>query len=756
MAIRARYTRLPVSIRVLSPLLLTFVSLWTAGTVGFGYFARNNLEQSAQKEILDLGSLLQESFKQRQESLKLKTRLVSEEKEVVNAVASGDRTLLLRKVLPLQAALKLDLIRIIGADGQILISSQLGTLGQITLEDASLNLAAKSGLELSGFVLAKNMAPSSMVELTSIKSSQKVLAGLVEGIAIDDTLLQSIRGNTSIDLVTFDRDRVTAATLPLDRDRAWQFPPADEPPTKIKIGSAEYLIKTVELQSFDQVTLKIVVLKSTNEIEKAGRQMWFVVGGFGLLGSILIVVATIGGFQITQSLSRRIKRLTKVAEELATGNLAIRIAVDAQDEVGILAEGFNSMAEQLTSRDQQLSQQLQKIEDTNEELTRSNRLKDEFLSTMSHELRTPLNAVLGMTELLQEEILGDINEEQLDALQTIESSGNHLLSLINDILDLSMIESGHLKLNCTSTAIAKICQSSIAFIQPQASQKQIQISVEIAPNLPNLMLDERRILQVLINLLNNAVKFTPENGSVSLVMTHEPPVQNTNQSSIRITVIDTGIGIAPENLNKLFQRFVQIDSALNRKYEGTGLGLALVKRIVALHGGTVEVSSELGTGSRFTVALPCDEFPQPSPEPLAQAPLRLNPKSEKPSMRSHLILLAEDHQANIETITSYLKAHGYRLIVAENGQEAIDLNQKHHPDIILMDIQMPVMNGLEAIQQIRQQSGGSHIPIVAMTALAMPGDREKCLNAGANEYVSKPVKLKELNMLIQRLCTTIL
>ena len=755
MAIKARYTRLPVSLKLLSPLLLAFLSLWTAGTVGFGYFARNNLEQSAQKEIIDLGGLLQESLKQRQETLKLKTRLVSEEKEVINAVEAGDRDLLLRKVLPLQAALKLDLLRIIDADGQILVSSQLGTLGQITLEDTAINIAAKTGLELSGFAFGKEGSPTTMVELISIKSSQKVLAGLVDGIAIDDTLLQSIRGDTSIELVTFKRDRITAATLPLDRDRAWQFPEADNPPTKIMVRGSEYLIKTIELPSFDQATLKIAVLKSTQEIEQAGQRLWIVVGSFGALGSILIVAVTIGGFQITQSLSRRIKRLTKAAEELATGNLAIRIAVDAQDEVGILAEGFNSMAEQLTSRDQQLSQQLQKIESTNEELTRANRLKDEFLATMSHELRTPLNAVLGMTEILQEEMFGEINNEQRDALQTIESSGNHLLSLINDIIDLSMIESGYLKLSCTSTAIAQLCQSSIAFIQPQASQKQIQISAEIAPNLPNLMLDERRILQVLINLLNNAVKFTPDNGSVSLTVTHEPPVKNTNQSSVRITVIDTGIGIAPEHLDKLFQRFVQIDSSLNRKYEGTGLGLALVQRIVELHGGTVEVSSEFGRGSQFTVALPCEESPRITPKPIAQNPLNLELKSEEVSMRSRLILLAEDHQANIETISSYLKAHGYRLIVAENGQEAVDMNQTHHPDIILMDIQMPVMNGLEAIQQIRQL-GGNHIPIVAMTALAMPGDREKCLNAGANEYISKPVKLKELNMLIQSLCPNIL
>jgi two-component system, NtrC family, sensor kinase len=204
MAIRSRFTRLPVvSIKLLSPLLLAFLSLWIVGTLGFGYFARNNLEEIAKQESEDLASLLQESLKQNQESLKLKTRLVSEEKEVVRAVESGDRALLFQKVLPIQVALKLDLVRIIDADGQILISSQLGALKQVKLEDATINRATKTGLELSGFLLAKNGAPSSMVDLISIKSTQKVLAGLAVGIAIDDTMLKSMRGDTSIHLVAF-------------------------------------------------------------------------------------------------------------------------------------------------------------------------------------------------------------------------------------------------------------------------------------------------------------------------------------------------------------------------------------------------------------------------------------------------------------------------------------------------------------------------------------------------------------------------
>jgi two-component system, NtrC family, sensor kinase len=600
---RTRYRRLPVSFKLLSPLLLAFLSLWALGTLGFGYYARNNLELTAKNEIVDLVTLLRESFKQRQESLRLKTRLVSEEKDVIDAIASGDRALLLKKVLPLQTALQLDLVKILNTNGQVLVSSQLNSLGKITLLESAIDSAAAKGLEVSGFVLAKDAMPTTMVELNSIKSPQKIIGGFVAGAALDDNLLQFMRGDTSMHLVAFQGDRITATTLPIDRTRSWQFPETDEPPIKRVIANTEYWIDTLELESFDRVTFKIAILKSTEDVERAGKRLWFVVGGFGFLGSILIIVVTLGGFQITQALSRRILRLTKATQQLASGNLTTRIPVDTQDEVGVLAQGFNSMAEQLMERDKQLNQQMQQLEATTTELMRANRLKDEFLATISHELRTPLIAVLGMTEILHEGIFGTINDDQQDALQTIASSGNHLLSLINDILDLSTIESGHFKLHFAPTAIAPLCHSSVTFVQPQANKKQIQITVKIQPELPKIAIDERRILQVLINLLNNAVKFTPNNGNVILEATQVILDGSENQPKLRIAVADTGIGIAPENFEKLFQRFVQIDGALNRKYEGTGLGLALVKRIVELHGGTVGVKSELGVGSCFTIDL---------------------------------------------------------------------------------------------------------------------------------------------------------
>lgn len=400
------------------------------------------------------------------------------------------------------------------------------------------------------------------------------------------------------------------------------------------------------------------------------------------------------------------------------------------------------IAEDISDRKQAEAQQ----QHTNEQLLRATRLKDEFLASMSHELRTPLNAILGMTEALQEEVFGSVSDSQRQALQTIDSSGGHLLALINDILDVAKIESGQIELNLSATAIAPLCDASLSFIKQQALNKNIQLQLNLSPTLPDLLLDERRMRQVLINLLNNAVKFTPEGGRVCLkvdpLFVDDTPQETAPVTGVRWSVEDTGIGIAPENLPKLFQPFIQIDSALNRQFEGTGLGLSLVKRLVELHGGEVGVSSQLGVGSCFTVMLPVTTSSS-SQTPNQSLGLQEVEQTSKFEF-SPLILLAEDNPANIQTLSSYLTAKGYQVILANDGTEAIHQTKSQQPNLILMDIQMPGMDGLEAIERIRQEPWGVDVPIIALTALAMESDQQRCLQAGADDYLSKPVKLKHL------------
>ncbi len=430
----------------------------------------------------------------------------------------------------------------------------------------------------------------------------------------------------------------------------------------------------------------------------------------------------------------------------------------------------------------------QALQQANLELARATRHKDEFLANMSHELRTPLNAILGMTEGLQEGMLGTLTDEQNKALNIVERGGRHLLDLINDILDLAKIEAGQVELNYTTAQMSLLCQASTSFVRQQAYKKSIALNVKTPEPDLNLRLDERRIRQVLINLLNNAVKFTPEGGTVTLEVTivdrdevdqlqidvttpknpqtnlqttsqnnaqddepDHPPERPSSQKWLRCSVTDTGIGIAPEDIDRLFRPFSQIDSALNRHYSGTGLGLALIKHIAELHGGTVGVRSEVGVGSEFWMLIPLsivadDETALP---PDHQPPTEVStlPTNQPAS----LILLAEDNAANILTMSNYLEAKGYRIIVAKDGQEAIDVTQSRLVDLILMDIQMPTIDGLEAIGHIRNNPNYATVPIVALTALAMGGDRERCLAAGADDYLSKPVQLKQLVQTIQNL-----
>ena len=395
---------------------------------------------------------------------------------------------------------------------------------------------------------------------------------------------------------------------------------------------------------------------------------------------------------------------------------------------------------------------------TNAELARATRLKDEFLANMSHELRTPLNAILGLAEALQEGVFGDLNETQTKTLATIETSGQHLLALINDILDVAKIEAGKMELQPEIVDLAELCHSSCKFVFRQAVKKHIQIDTQLTPELPPLAIDERRMRQVLINLLSNAVKFTPPEGRITISTRYcpaKPPraqVQFPQAATpkVHITVADTGIGIAPEKLERLFQPFVQIDSALNRRYKGTGLGLALVKRIVELHGGQVFVFSQPGAGSRFTLELPCPEAKQPSrAEGKGGHASKHGPNQT--SATPALVLIVEDNEANMATISGYLKARDYSIGQAVDGQQAIDQALKETPDVILMDIQMPGMDGLEAIRKIRRIPQLASVPIVAITALAQPDDRQRCLDAGANRYLPKPLKLKQLAITIQEL-----
>lgn len=380
----------------------------------------------------------------------------------------------------------------------------------------------------------------------------------------------------------------------------------------------------------------------------------------------------------------------------------------------------------------------QRVAERTIELERALKVKDEFLATMSHELRTPLNAILGLTESMQEGTAGVVNEKQVKYLNTIHESGRHLLNLINDILDLAKIEAGQVILDIVKMDIQSICQASLRMIHQLAHKKNQEVSFVMAQEIGLIWADQRRLKQMIVNLLSNAVKFTPNGGRLGLEVT-----ASRQEHTVSIAVWDHGVGISEKDLERLFQPFVQVDSALSRNSSGTGLGLALVAQMARLHGGQVRVKSAPGKGSRFTIILPwnpADGTGSPGPtKPAASSSNR-----PMPGIPLQTILLVEDTASAAMMVEDYLTVAGFNVMVAGNGLEAITAAESIHPDLILMDAMMPGMDGFEATRIIRKNPALQKTPILGLTALAMPGDRERCLEAGMNDHITKPVNLMDL------------
>ncbi len=399
-----------------------------------------------------------------------------------------------------------------------------------------------------------------------------------------------------------------------------------------------------------------------------------------------------------------------------------------------LREERSLLAQRVEERTSQLSA-------ANAELSRAARLKDEFLASMSHELRTPLNAIIGLSDVLQSQLYSIINHQQREQLHMIKQSGQRLLTLINDLLELSRIEAGKLSLLMTPCSIERLCQTSIASVYEEARAKDITISLSVEHDECPLHADERHVRQILVNLLTNAIKFTPNGGAVGLDVHGSP----TNEM-VRFIVWDTGIGIASEDMPRLFKPFVQLDSGLARQYPGTGLGLALVYRLTDKHGGSVALESNT-RGSRFTIALPWHQTEDTATAP----PVAPRPKSATPAPNARTpLLLADDNDTTINTMKESLQHLGYALVIARTGLEVIERAHEIHPALIFINAHLPGTNTIESIGHIRATPELAHIPIVALTALTIPGDYERYKDAGANCYLCKPINLSLLQEVIQK------
>jgi len=468
-----------------------------------------------------------------------------------------------------------------------------------------------------------------------------------------------------------------------------------------------------------------------------------------LLCIAALIVATVIGIFTSRWIVRPILRLNASAKALALGkweHLEVSGASERSDELGELARSFNTMAGQL-------QESFATLERQNEALERLNNLKDEFLANTSHELRTPLNGMIGIAESMMDGAIGQVSELQRKNLLLIVQSGHRLATLVNDILDFSKLRHKTIELQFQAVGLREIVEVVLTLSQPLISNKDLQLVNAIPSDLPPGQADENRLQQILYNLVGNAIKFT-EKGSVEISAT----VVHGNEQ-LTITVSDTGIGIPEDKLDQIFESFEQGDGSTAREYGGTGLGLAVTKKLVELHGGSIRVESTVGVGSRFTFTLPVTSgqvAASASDRSYLSCVLRSREEvneseSLKPLIQTNdnsqqfKILMVDDEPVNLQVLINHLSLQNYSLTQASNGAEALTaIEQGLKPDLILLDVMMPRMTGYEVCQKIREKFPANEVPILMLTAKNQVNDLVEGLSIGANDYLTKPISKNEL------------
>jgi signal transduction histidine kinase/DNA-binding response OmpR family regulator len=485
-------------------------------------------------------------------------------------------------------------------------------------------------------------------------------------------------------------------------------------------------------------------------------------------GVVLCVVVIVAGGAISRVTIRLLARpLTLLQQGITSvrqGKFEPIQVSRTRDEIEYLGESFNRMIEELAVSHQEIRRHGELLEDRihqrTEDLEKAMRAalaasqaKSEFLANMSHELRTPMNGLLGMLDVVLD---SPVEPEQRDHLETAQRCAYSLLALLNDILDLSKIEAGKMMLENIPFNVRTVLEDCVKSYHATAAQKKIALHFELDLSAPTQILgDPLRLRQVAANLLSNAVKFT-DRGWVCLRLSSQPHSSKNDSAknepgslvNMMIAVSDTGPGIETEKLPFIFDKFTQADGSITRKYGGTGLGLAITRRLTGMQGGQVQVESKVGKGSTFTVTIPCELVKTPQSAP-AERPREITARHGAASAAR--VLLVEDNVVNQKVVMAILRKQGFHIDVANDGREALNKLEASGGDyhLVLMDIQMPVLDGLETTRAIRRDPRWQNLPIIAMTAHAMNGDRERCLQAGMNAYISKPVQPAHLVSMVE-------
>jgi len=390
-------------------------------------------------------------------------------------------------------------------------------------------------------------------------------------------------------------------------------------------------------------------------------------------------------------------------------------------------------------RTKELRESMKQLKEVNIQLKEADMLKSKFLSTMSHELRTPMNAVIGFTDLLANQFFGSLNEKQINYLKQIDSSSKHLLALIDNLLDITRIDAGSVKVELEPLALEDSIQAIAQIFKTQLNRKNVKLQIECEPTAKTIRADNRIFRQILFNLISNAIKYSPDDSSIIVRALRMP-------DKVFVSITDMGIGIEPEDQEKLFNEFYQVNRSRDESLGGLGIGLNLVKRLVKLHGGEIGVESEPGKGSTFWFTIPQKEI---VPEKIVKPVEEIKREPEK-KLERRRILVAEDNQTNLDLILEVLCIHNHQVSVAKNGQEVLNLIQSFNPELIIMDIRMPVINGLEATRKLRQMLEFKTTPIIALTASAGKEAKQLCLDAGCTDYLAKPIQIKDLLDMLEK------
>lgn len=459
---------------------------------------------------------------------------------------------------------------------------------------------------------------------------------------------------------------------------------------------------------------------------------------------------------------RRIQKLVRSSEQIARGDLKHPIEDRSSDEVGRLADAMDAMRLAVSDREDALAEMNETLASQVEARTRdlTNALeearaaslaKSDFLANMSHEIRTPMTAILGYADLLGEESeIATSPERAAEAVRTIRSNADHLLSIVNDILDVSKIESGRMTSETVESDVAGLLRDVVELVRPRAEGKNLAVELYFETTVPRqIQTDPTRLKQIVLNVLGNAIKFT-ETGSVKLLVSCNPEA-----SLLTMRVQDTGIGMSPEQVEKIvrFDAFTQADSSMARRFGGSGLGLRISNALTQMLGGEIKIESEQGVGSTFIISIGTGDLDGVEmvdgavaiQEPIAGTTAATVPtQADAKALLGMRILFAEDGLDNQRLIGFHLRKAGADLTLCDNGQIAVDTvaRMDRLPDLILMDMQMPELDGYSATTHLRKQ--GIEVPIIALTAHAMEGDRERCLNAGCDDYLTKPINKKLL------------